>query len=102
MGLLSFSSTCMSGQWVCTQFDCSRTCGIIRNVHYTTFGGQYLKVNSGTCAYTAATLKDNPKKFHLVLKNAAAGKEPSDYGSLEIDGEQQLQQIHEISFVNLF
>src|SRR5690348_10554062 len=65
----SFFSTCASGQWSCTQLDCSRTCSILRNKHYTTFNGHYLKVNSGSCEYTAARLRHQTEKFTLTLSD---------------------------------
>ncbi|CAF3348387.1 unnamed protein product [Rotaria socialis] len=64
--------TCVSGQWTCTRVDCSRTCSILRNTHYTTFSQQYLKVNSGSCEYIAARFKHHAKKFSLVLNNHAS------------------------------
>jgi hypothetical protein len=78
-----FFSTCVSGQWSCSQLDCSRTCSILRNTHYTTFSGQYLKVNSGSCDFTAARLKDNGNKFDLTLTNK---QDHLLEGRLTIDG----------------
>ncbi|CAF3994218.1 unnamed protein product, partial [Rotaria sordida] len=66
--------TCVSGQWSCTEVDCSHTCSILRNTHYTTFSGQYLRINSGSCEYTAARFKHDAKKFTLILSNNASTK----------------------------
>ena len=82
-------STCISGQWSCTQLDCSKTCSILRNTHYTTFSGQYLKVDGDSCEYTAARLKDNAKKFDLVLSNNVSTENGySLHGHLTIDGKR--------------
>lgn len=77
----------MAGHWSCTELDCTRTCSILRNTHYTTFSGQYLKLDSGSCEYTAAQLKGAAKKFQLILSNDAA-KEHSHtlHGRLIIEG----------------
>jgi hypothetical protein len=82
-----FSSTCASGQWSCTQLDCSHTCSILRNRYYTTFSGQYLQINSGSCAYTAARFREDAKQFALTLSDSV----PTEYvhslqGQLTIDG----------------
>lgn len=67
--LNSFFSTCVAGQWSCTQVDCSHTCSILRNTHYTTFSGQYLKVNGGSCQYIAAQYQHHSETFRLILNN---------------------------------
>ena len=83
----SFCSTCTSGQWSCGQLDCSRTCSILRNTHYTTFSGQYLKIHSGVCEYTAARFKKDPKRFDLTLSNNASAEHGHSLkGRLSIDG----------------
>ena len=82
-----FLSTCASGQWSCTQLDCSRTCTILRNTHYTTFSGQYLKINSGSCEYTAARFRDNTKRFTLTLSNHVSKEYVHSLkGQVTIDG----------------
>jgi hypothetical protein len=80
-------STCTSGQWSCTQLDCSRTCSILRNTHYTTFSGQYLTINSGSCEYTAARFRENGKKFTLTLSNHVSKEHVHSLkGQVTIDG----------------
>lgn len=80
-------STCASGQWSCSQLDCSRTCSILRNKHYTTFSGEYIKVNGGSCAFTAAKYRDNAKKFSLTLSNIGSTESIHTLqGKLTIDG----------------
>lgn len=82
-----FYSACASGQWSCTQLDCSHTCSVLRNKHYTTFSGQYLKLKSGSCAYTAARYRDNAKKFSLTLSTSVSNESVySLQGKLSIDG----------------
>lgn len=82
-------STCASGHWSCTQLDCSRTCSVLRNTHYTTFSGQYLKINSGSCEYTAARFKRDPRRFNLTLSNTASLE-----GRLTIDGTKKIFLYH--------
>jgi hypothetical protein len=67
--------------------DCSRTCSILRNTHYTTFSEQYLKIDTGSCEYTAARFKHDAKKFTLTLSNSESTKHGQALqGHLTIDG----------------
>ncbi len=82
-----FYSTCTSGQWACTQLDCSHTCSILRNRHYTTFSEQYLKINSGSCAYIAAQFRQDAKRFTLTLRDSVStGHVHLLEGQLTVDG----------------
>ncbi|CAF1077448.1 unnamed protein product [Adineta steineri] len=78
--------TCTSGQWSCSKLDCSHTCSILKNKHYTTFHGQHLKLNSGSCEYIAAQLKNHKDKFTLILSNSESKNEHSLQGRMTIDG----------------
>jgi hypothetical protein len=82
-----FFSTCASGQWSCTELDCQQTCSILRNTHYTTFNGQYLKVDGGSCAHTAARYRSDANKFTLTLSKSVSKEYVNTlHGQLTVDG----------------